>query len=104
MQCNIKIYNPYGNSFTYRETFMREHSMSELRDEIQNLSAVLELLQTEARAGQRPVLRLASDHLRLLARTLKEYGCGEIADPAAPLPPSSAPRPAAVTEACHVRQ
>lgn len=25
--------------------------MSELRDEIQNLSAVLELLQTEARAG-----------------------------------------------------
>ena len=73
--------------------------MSELRDEIQNLSAVLELLQTEARAGQRPVLRLASDHLRLLARPLKEY-----ADPAAPLPPSSAPRPAAVTEACHVRQ
>lgn len=77
--------------------------MSELHDEIQNLSAVLELLQTEARAGQRPVLRLASNHLRLLARTLKD-GCEEIADPAAPLPPSGAPWSAAVTEALHVRQ
>lgn len=83
---------------------MREHSMSELHDEIQNLSAVLELLQAEASAGQRPVLRLASSHLRLLAGTLKECGYGEIADPAAPIPPSGAPWPAAVTEDCHVRQ
>ncbi|MGE9985302.1 Mor transcription activator family protein [Desulfovibrio sp. SGI.169] len=57
--------------------------MSELQDEIQNLSAVLELLQIEARGVQRPVLRLASSHLRLLARNLSLYD-----DRAGGLPPA----------------
>lgn len=36
--------------------------MSELPDEIQNLSAVLESLQPGMHVSQRPVLRLVSDH------------------------------------------
>ena len=76
--------------------------MSELHDEIQNLSAVLELLQTEARGGQRPVLRLVSSHLRLLARTLELYG--ENAGTDVPPAHGAAPLPPAATEVCHVRQ
>lgn len=76
--------------------------MSELHDEIQNLSAVLELLQMEARGVQRPVLRLASSHLRLLARTLAPHGPRAEAVP--PARGGAALPPAATSEACHVRQ
>ena len=79
--------------------------MSELHDEIQNLSAVLELLQIEARGVQRPVLRLASSPLRLLARTLALHGEHALAVPAArggaALPPAVTSE---VCEVCHVRQ
>ncbi|MDO5484179.1 MAG: hypothetical protein Q4F27_04650 [Desulfovibrionaceae bacterium] len=45
--------------------------MSELYDDIRNLSAVLDLLHRENQETHRPVLRLACDHLRLLARQME---------------------------------
>ncbi len=98
----MKIYNHHENSLVQWKTLIREHSMSELHDEIQNLSAVLELLQNGARHGQRPVLRLASSHLRLLARTLDHDG--EDAMDAASPARGGAALPPAVAEVCHVRQ
>lgn len=79
--------------------------MSELHDEIQNLSAVLESLQTGVHVSQRPVLRLVSDHLRLLAHLLDKR---EILAPVAVLPGTGqggAPAFAcSAPEVAHVRQ
>lgn len=79
--------------------------MSELHDEIQNLSAVLESLQPGIRVSQRPVLRLVSNHLRLLARLLDK---SDIAAPAAARQgtgPAGAPAFAChASEVAHVRQ
>lgn len=71
--------------------FLREHGMRELHHNIRNVSTVLDILEAGAAAGQRPFLRLATDHLRLLADRL------EAASP----PPSAA---APVTEASHALQ
>lgn len=79
--------------------------MSELPDEIQNLSAVLESLQPGMHVSQRPVLRLVSDHLRLLAQLLDKR---DAAAPMAALPGSGtggAPAFACrAPEVGHVRQ
>lgn len=46
--------------------------MSELHNTIDNLSAVLDILQHTAHPDQKPVLRLMGDHLRLLARCIDD--------------------------------
>ncbi|RRD69217.1 MULTISPECIES: hypothetical protein [unclassified Desulfovibrio] len=65
--------------------------MRELHHNIRNVSTVLDILEAGAAAGQRPFLRLATDHLRLLADRL------EAVSP----PPSAA---ASGTEASHALQ
>lgn len=79
--------------------------MSDLHDEIQNLSAVLETLHPGVHAAQQPVLRLVSDHLRLLA------ACSTSATPLRRLPRCRAPGRGGVPplacsapEVAHVRQ
>lgn len=79
--------------------------MSELHDEFQNLSAVLENLQPDAPVSQRPVLRLVSAHLRLLAQLFDTRdGVAQLA----PLPGAGPARAPAFTgrasEVGHVRQ
>lgn len=46
--------------------------MSELYNNIETVSAVLDILQNNALPAQKPVLRLLGDHLRLLARCMDE--------------------------------
>lgn len=79
--------------------------MSDLHDEIQNLSAVLETLHPGVHAAQQPVLRLVSDHLRLLAHLLDKR------DPVAPVAALSGtgrggvpPLACSAPEVAHVRQ
>lgn len=46
--------------------------MSELYNNIETVSAVLDILQNNALPAQKPVLRLLGDHLRLLARCMDD--------------------------------
>lgn len=46
--------------------------MSELNNNIETISAVLDILQNNALPSQKPVLRLLGDHLRLLARCMDD--------------------------------
>ena len=46
--------------------------MSELYNNIETVSAVLDILQNNAHPSQKPVLRLVGDHLRLLARCMDD--------------------------------
>ncbi|CAK7026483.1 MAG: hypothetical protein DESF_01104 [Desulfovibrio sp.] len=63
--------------------------MSDLQDNIYNLSAVLDTLQNNAHPAQKPILRLLGDHLRLLAlcMDLSAY-CPDVQTPH--MPPSAA--------------
>ena len=61
--------------------------MSELNNNIETISAVLDILQNNAPPSQKPVLRLLGDHLRLLAR------CMDDAAPCPPHLPSGTPTP-----------
>ena len=61
--------------------------MSELNNNIETISAVLDILQNNALPSQKPVLRLLGDHLRLLAR------CMDDAAPCPPHLPSGTPTP-----------
>ena len=81
--------------------------MYALHDDIRHLSAVLDLLQAQADAAQRPVLRLMGDHLRLLAGQLAQRPVAEVpwSAPLCP-PPHSLPSLShpLLTEACRVPQ
>ena len=65
--------------------------MSAFQDDIQNLSAVLDILHSDAHASHQPVLRLVGNHLRLLANLAgrtwhcpccpPHFFCGETAHP-----------------------
>ncbi|OXS29934.1 MAG: hypothetical protein BCS36_03970 [Desulfovibrio sp. MES5] len=46
--------------------------MSEFNNNIETVSAVLDILQNNALPAQKPVLRLLGDHLRLLVRCMDE--------------------------------
>lgn len=46
--------------------------MLELNNSLDNLSAVLDIIQNTAHPDQKPVLRLMGDHLRLLARCMDD--------------------------------
>ena len=46
--------------------------MSELNNNIETISAVLDILQNNALPSQKPVLRLLGDHLRLLVRCMDD--------------------------------
>ena len=61
--------------------------MSELNNNIETISAVLDILQNNALPSQKPVLRLLGDHLRLLAR------CTDDAALCPPHLPSGTPTP-----------
>lgn len=62
--------------------------MSELHNNIETISAVLDILQNNALPAQKPVLRLLGDHLRLLVRCMDD---GALCPPHLP---SGTPTPA----------
>lgn len=79
--------------------------MSELHEEIQNVSAVLESLHPGVHVSQRPVLRLVSNHLRLLAQLLDKRGIVAPVAARQGTGPAGAPAFACrASEVAHVRQ